>query len=205
MTSGRPIPRVTEYLAALPTGLDSFPSYRAKGSMFRSALEVRSTPRDLTLLPPRIARLFRDPPLSSQWVPETEYVAFSLAMADLHGMSDADFCQYWYDVMLNITDGLYAAALSLVSPVLILRTLASRWGTFHQGVDAIALPTPGGLLIRLTFPTRLFSPLIIDGYVAVFQALISRSRRPAATAKLDGVNVVASTTEATIRLVDFID
>lgn len=198
-------PRLQAFLSGLPQGLDSFPACRAKGSMLRAALELRAIPDGAAALEPRIARLFFDPPPSSAWITEAEYVAFSLAMADLRHMDAPAFTRYWHEVMLHMTDGVYSAALSLLSPSLLLRSMAALWGGFHRGLPLSAATLPGGLLLQMTIPRGLFPPIIFDGFVGVFQALLKRSRRPASRALLEGVLVGPQTTLAKFRLLDFTD
>lgn len=173
--------------------------------MLRAALELCPIPDGAAALEPRIARLFFDPPLSSAWVTEAEYVAFSLAMADLRQLDAPAFARYWHEVMLHMTDGVYSTALALLSPSLLLRSMAALWSGFHRGLPLSATTLPGGLLVQMTIPRGLFPPLILDGFVGVFQALLKRSRRPASRALLEGVLVGPQTTLAKFRLLDFAD
>ena len=58
----------------------------------------------------------------------------------------------------------------------MVMTVASRWGSFHQGTTCAAERVPDGLSITLGWPEGLFPELLVHGYLGVFDALAAHSR-----------------------------
>ncbi len=127
--------RVEVYLRSLPQGLESFPDCRAKASMLHAGLAVRPIPGERRAqVPASLRPLVDTPPPVSSWVSEVEYCALSLAMADLHGWTDEDFGQYWYDLTRKLVESkLYRGLIGMLTPQVALRSAAWRWSAFHRG------------------------------------------------------------------------
>lgn len=177
-----------DYVAGLPAGLRSFPAYRAKASMVRTALEVLPVSPDRPGLPDVLVRNLRHMPQTGTWIAETEWIALCLAIADVHRLDAAGFYRFWYDTMARLTGGLYAAILWFIDPRTVLRRAAVRWAVFHDGLAIEAAARDTSLELRLIYPPTLLPPIIIEqGYVAVWQALVDRSRRPEGKVRLSGV------------------
>lgn len=181
----------TEYVQALPAGLASFPDCMAKASMVRTAFQTLPLNVEQPGLPDLLKTYLSTPPLANAWIPETEYVAVCLAIADAHGLDTAGFQSLWYGSMQRMTKGLYAALLGWVSPHTLLRTLATRWDHFHLGTTAAATALDDSLEICLEYPEPLWPDLIVKGYVSVFQALVDRSSKPDARVRLIAIDTIA--------------
>ena len=183
------LPRVSAYLASLDDGIASWPDYRAKGSLVRAALRVRSIDAStLALAPPRLRALVERPPLDSGWITEVEYCAFSLLVADAHRFDSVAFARFWYDVMTDlVTSKIYATLLRWIEAPMLLRTTAARWGNFHRGLSLTAAATPDGLQVDLAFPAGLVPEMCIAGYTQVWQALIDQSHSRDTLARLVAV------------------
>lgn len=172
-----PLPRLHAYMAGLPAGLQSYPTCKGKASLFRIANElqpVTDLPADL----PELLRPYMRCTLpASQWVPELDYVLFSIAMADLHGWGNDGLRVFWRRVMTHINDSaMYGLLFRFLSARMLITTVASRWSSFHLGTTCTADRTEAGLQITLGFPRGLFTELIVHGYLGVFDSLASHSK-----------------------------
>jgi hypothetical protein len=180
------------YFAQLPNGLASFPDYKAKASMVRTALEVLPVAADAPDLPEVLQRHLRKLPFTSSWIPEAEWIAVCLAMADVHGLDTERFREFWYATMARLTSGVYATVLSWIDPRTLLKRTAERWAMFHQGLEFSTAARGESMELVLRYPTPLLPDIIIDGYVGVLQVLIDRSRKPQGKIRLIGIDTDAA-------------
>ena len=170
-------PRLKKYIETLPAGLSSYSHCQGKASMFAVALKIRP----LASIPPGLPdhlRVYLEtemPP--NRWVRELDYVMFTMAMADIHGFDNAGMRQFWREVMTHINNSaMYGLLFRFLSPRMLVATVASRWGSFHQGTTCKAERTPQGMAVTLGYPKGLFPELILQGYAGVFDALTTHSR-----------------------------
>ena len=170
-------PTQEAYLAALPRGLDAFPTHRAKASLVRTALSLYTfSDEQAAALPERLRQMVEEPPTSNRWVSEVEYIALCLALADAHCWSDQDFARFWYDLTKSLmANALYVGLLGFLTPKLLLRTASLRWASFHKGVELSTRAAPGGLYLDLRFPEGLVPPICTEAYAQVFQATVDFS------------------------------
>lgn len=195
-----PASALDAYLASLPSGLDgSFTDCQAKGSLLRESLVLRPL-RAETALPPSLAQYIARPPLASAWVPETHYVALSLATADQYAMDRAGFIAFWREVMLALTDKTYAVLLGLAHPETLLRGTSARWAQFHTGSTLTAQRNGPHFEVEMRFRKGILPELIVDGYVGVVQGLVDRSRLPQARAERSGLRHEGDYSFATYRI-----
>lgn len=179
-------PLLQGYLDGLPDGLHSYPECRAKASLVRF-VTARCPEGEFTALPPPLAELVRSPPPATGWVPEVQYNALSLAVADLLGRDASGFGALWYAVMDEMVQSpLYRVVLGLVSPTALLKTAAKRWGMFHVGTRLTATTSPDGLSLSIRHPAHLLDSVLAAGYVRVFEVLVAHSRQPKAQVRLEG-------------------
>ncbi len=173
--------RLDAYLRSLPEALDSFPDYRAKASLVRTALAQRPLPENtIRSLPDRLADLASAPPPISSWIGEVEYNAISLAIADAHGWDEVEFGSFWFDVTRSLVGTkIYRRLIGYVTPSIVLRSGALRWSAFHRGVELHTQRSPEGLTLELTAPDGLLPPICGLGYAKVFEAIIEGSSREA--------------------------
>lgn len=178
--------RIDQYFRGLPDGWDSFPEFRAKASLIRTALEVRPAPTSLEAIPEPLRAYFEAPPLPSAWIPEVHYLAFGVAVDDVEGFSDEDFDAYWYEISKKLVQSpLYAGLLGLLTPGVLLRTAALRWSAFHRGIQLRTSKRGGALRLELSYPTGLVPELCARGYKAVFAAVTDTSRSSGEIVQVD--------------------
>jgi len=172
-----PLDRLTAFMATLPAGLASFPTCQGKASLFRIANELQPVVDVPDDVPAHLRPYFQCALPASQWVPELDYVLFSIAMADLHGWDNEGMRVFWRRVMTHINNSaMYGLLFKFLSARMLVTTVASRWSSFHLGTSCSAVRTGKDLEITLGYPRGLFPELIVHGYLGVFDALASHAR-----------------------------
>ncbi len=175
--SARDFPRLHAFMKGLPQATSKYDVCQGKASMFNIALGLHPVVNVPEAMPDQLRRYFtgRLPP--NQWVPELDYVMFSIAMADIHNWDNQGMRRYWFQVMDHINNSaMYGLLFRFLSARMLVTTVASRWSSFHQGTTCRAERTPKGLVMTLGFPRGLFNELIVHGYLGVFDALAAHSR-----------------------------
>lgn len=170
-------PRVDAYLGGLPAGLASYPECLSKASLPLTLLEGLPDPRPSPFdLPEPARRYLLDPP-SRLWVPEVEAMAISLIIADHYEMTDAQYLAWLKVRNLSFLNSLmYRAVMSFLSPAHIVPKAATRWAAVHRGSDLVVnFVGPRDVDMVLTFPPRLFAPILLEHFTAVFEAVLERT------------------------------
>ena len=118
--------RMERYLAGLPAGLDSFPDCLAKGSVLRSTLAQQPIEELASRLPESLRLLVTDPPVDSEWMSETRFVAIYHAVADLRGFTDADILMWARERNRALfRNPAYRILMAVSSPGTLIRGAAS--------------------------------------------------------------------------------
>jgi uncharacterized protein (TIGR02265 family) len=172
MLSEVTLTRMQAYLDALPDGVESYPQYVQKASVYRQFLQEMPSRDLIGHLPPPVERLLTAPLPVSAWVPEVYATALYLAIADVHLPDEREFLAHKLEANRKIlSSALYRILMMVVSPNVALRNTGARWRMFHRG---IALATqelgPQRVEVRMTFPPHLVPPLLVRTYGLVFQA-----------------------------------
>lgn len=129
-------PRVTEYLARLPDGLDSYPECQTKGVVLASALGELPFHDRWDELPERVLTRMRSPPLATEWVPTVLTNAVQCAVADVYHPSDREVLAYNRSRTLKVANSTTYRALARVAGVKILMRGAVRMHSmFQRGTD----------------------------------------------------------------------
>jgi hypothetical protein len=174
------MPLMSDYLAALPDGLDSYPECTAAASMATFNKQARKVILPGEGVPPAIADMLTRRLLDTEWVPEVHYHAMALAIADHHGIDAAGFKDFWFDVMkLIMASAPYRFMFRLLSGEQIVRASAARWRKFHRGPFELDAKADDGVArIVLTYPPHLINEALALGYEGVFAAYgaVSRAR-----------------------------
>jgi hypothetical protein len=110
----------------------------AKGSVVRSVLT--DAPHPLAIadgLPPRLDEILRDPPSASDWLPETELWALTLAIYDTSFADYGGEAAYERWVLGRnlrlFRSPLYRALFAVASPERLFASGAKRMAIFHRG------------------------------------------------------------------------
>jgi hypothetical protein len=175
----REYPRVANYIKRLPRGLDSYPQCKSKASLYRTALQSRPlVGLEGGALPEPITALVRQPLLMSSWMDTPKAMALVLAISDHYRMTEEQHLTWTRELGEALfASRAYRMALSLASPVLLLRGIHLRFGAFHQGVtlELTDVAEKSACLI-MRFPTFLFDPLLVRGFAVSYQVALSHSR-----------------------------
>lgn len=172
-----PLPQLNAYMARLPAGLQSYPTCKGKASLFRLINELQPVVDIPAALPELLRPYLRCTLPASQWVPELDYVLFSIAMDDLRGWDNDGMRRFWRRVMTHIDNStMYGLLFRFLSARMLITTVASRWSSFHLGTTCTAVRAADGVQITLGFLHGLFPELIVHGYLGVFDALGSHSK-----------------------------
>ncbi|MCA9596380.1 MAG: hypothetical protein KC776_23860 [Myxococcales bacterium] len=165
--------RLEAYLEALPNGLSSYPTYTQKAAVYRQL--VGNLPRlpALDALPAELRALVNEPLPVSGWLTEARANALYLALADVRGVSDAQFVDEFYSVNRGVLSSpLYSVLFLVLSPQRLVRGAATRWGSFHRGIRLSIKAQPKQTTVRMEYPAELLPEILARAYVTAFQAAV---------------------------------
>jgi hypothetical protein len=193
-------PRLGDYMRRLPRGLDSYPDVLIKALPVRKALSDKPLPPDPSL-PPAIVRLLTMPLLASTWASSVVVHAMFVAVADHHRMSDTQYVQWALARnRLMLEEKIYHGLFALASPAFLLRGAASRWGTFHRGIE-LSVDRAGDqeASATLRFPSFLLNEMLARGLAAGVQAALEASRAKELRFSVDAITDRSARLSATWR------
>ncbi len=168
-------PELSSYLAELPNGVDSYPSCQAKASLYRSVADARPiAPADIAKLPAALQRLLDHPVPISSWISEVHSHAVLLAIYDRCFSSRQEFAEFAYQRQKVLFGGrIYSVALRVVSPTMLVKTAALRFGMFHRGVGfTVVDPHPGGVKIVIDHPSGVYDEISRVGLCEGLRAVL---------------------------------
>lgn len=180
MTDGGVSPSFERYVTGLPGGLEAFPALVTKGSVVRSLLDGQ--PDDvLRGLPAPVRALAVDPPIDSDWIPETHFAALLHALAEARHLEGRAF-RAWIRLANRslFASPLYRILMAVVSPEALLRHVDRRWNNFHRGSTA-ALDgfADDGARVTLRFPAGVFDGLVLEAFAEAFAAALEAAQAKA--------------------------
>lgn len=165
--------RMTTFLNGLPAGLDSYPNYVQRASVFRAFSTFLPTHGLPELLPAPLATLLAGTYDDDDWLSEAHVTAIYLASADLNVADDREFVAKAFaanQALFNTP--VYKLLMGSLPPTCTFMGAAARWGVFHRGIKLTARleDEPYHGQIRLDFPPGLVPPLISRCYCTAFEA-----------------------------------
>jgi hypothetical protein len=163
------------YLESMPNGVASFADHTQKVAFCRQFADDH--PQLLARaaeLPAEVARLVTHPEPVNAWIAEAQVNALYLGACDLLFADDDGLIDAVYKMNVRVLRGpLYRVMMMVASPKIIMRHAESRWAAFHRGVRLKAeMRGERGALVRMIYPTNLYSPLMARAYSAAFRAAI---------------------------------
>ena len=143
-------------------------------------------------LPEPLLRVVRHPPPMSSWIPETIFVAATLATYDeAFGGEDLSAFEDWVcevDRAL-FRNPVYRILFALISPSRLVALAASRWSAFHRGTTLTILErSPESARLRLDFPDHLFNHVMIVAFMGALRAAALEAGAAKATGHVDSAS-----------------
>jgi hypothetical protein len=175
------------YLAGLPAGLDSFPECLVKGSVLRSTLLQQPIEQLAASLPEKLRNLATDPPVDSEWMSETRFVAVYHAVADVRGYGDAEVLAWARERNRALfRNPAYRILMAVSSPGTLIRGAAMRWSNWHRGTSLeIEGIQDEGVRALLRFPDGLFDMTMLQVFGEAFAAGLELARAPSPSSKVE--------------------
>lgn len=160
------------YIASLPEGLSSHPTFEQKGSIARTLLQAWPEIRAVKGLPAPIAALIESPPLPSAWIPEAHGMSLWLLAADLRCGGDPQaFADFSFRVNETLfKEPMYQVAFRVLGARLTVRAIGAAWSTFHRGIEQRVTLGDALCEVELQHPPRLIAPPLIPSYGAALAA-----------------------------------
>jgi hypothetical protein len=178
------------YVAGLPGGLAAHPGAQVKGSVVRNLLEEQP-PELLARIPVQLQRLVKDPPIDSDWVPETYLGALIHAIGEARGLDERELLGWIRARNRALFSGpIYRMLMMVVSPEAMARHAGRRWGNFHRGTTLeLEGYSDDGVRLVLAFPPGVFDRLLLKVYAEAYAAALeaAHAKDPAVLVEASGV------------------
>ncbi len=171
------LPRTAEYVNALPDGMASYPECRVRADVsnevFRRFPEVLEHPG----ISKEMVSLLRETSRAGEWMPDVHGVVARLLVRDSICESDEEFCAWSHEVAGAVfTRPLFRVLMYVLSPTLVMMGASRRWAAFRRGTTLNADMKGRGGTVELRYPEHLYTPLILEGFVAAFRASLEAAR-----------------------------
>ncbi len=166
--------QMEEYLSELPHGLDSYPEYVQKASVYRKVFTPKLTEKFAPLLPDKLRQLLAEPLPVTAWIPEVFGNALLLVLFENHFLDESRWIAEALETARALFLGpMYRSMMMLLSPELIIQRAPSRWEALHRGIELSAsISTESVASLRLRFPPRLVPRVVALVYGPAFQAAL---------------------------------
>ena len=190
---------LTQYVNALPEGLDSYPRVLVSGVIVLGLLldPVQQLPLGIGL-PSPLEDLIRTPPVASAWVPLVKLCAFHAAVYDFAFADKGGVPAYeeWiFQRNLQLTKNpLYRKILAVESPEALLASYTSgRWSAFYRGPSLHVMNVAKRRAsLRLTHPAYAWPEISRVALGAALRAALVIARAKSATVTSRELSVRAS-------------
>ncbi len=168
------LPLLTAYLESLPSGLESYPEYTQKASVYRQAFRRRYAAALTPVLPAPLARLLTEPLPISAWLPEVHANALFVALYETLYSEEEPFLRDGRETGRKLFNGpLYKILMALTSPAVIVRRAKAGWTAMHRGIALDAqLAGDHAAAVRVTFPHQLVPRVVALTYASAFHAAL---------------------------------
>ena len=153
-------PTVAHYLETLPEGVHSYPDAKIRGGLVGSILQEDRFSDARGALPDVVCDWIEQPPVQSEWIPQVVARVLLRALYDDHFKTREAYLKWAYESQRRVISGpLYKMLFLGVTPERLIKTSASRYGHFHQGLRMEILDrSPNAATGLLHHPPRLCTP-----------------------------------------------
>jgi len=190
------------YLADLPRGLDAYPEFVQKASIYRQVFSRGLSDKLTPILPPPLAGLLTEPLPVSTWVPEVQVNALMIALFEnMYRGDEAQFIEDGLETARKLfRSPLYRTMMMLISPAVIVSRASSRWDALHRGIQLCAsMSSDAGASFRVDFPSRLVPRVVALTYTSAFHAALEAAGAKEVRCSLTSLTPEQATYQATWR------
>jgi uncharacterized protein (TIGR02265 family) len=187
------------YLAELPRGIDSYPQYLHKASIYRQTFSPSLSKALAPLLPLELGRLLLEPLPISAWLPEVHVNALFVAAHDALVPNEREFIERSLATARKLFNGpAYRVLLVMASPEDFVHRAQSRWVALHRGLELNAkMATDNSAVLRIGFPMHLLPRIAALTYIGGFQAALEAAGAKDVRCSLTSLGLEEALYEAT--------
>ena len=174
-------PRAAAYLATLPEGLASYPTYKVRDMVLEPYVEKFAALAGEPGLPTEVADMLAGR-ARGQWMSEVHFQVAHLVVRDRGFADDGPLFEWAQRAASQTFDRpILRNLMRLVSPTLVVLGASKRWSAFHSGSELTAdkvVESGGraGCTARLRYPPHLFAPLFLVTLEHSFSVALAASR-----------------------------
>jgi len=171
------LPLTAAYLAALPQGLDSYPSCRVRTTVTRLIIDRFPHVLDHAGIDRTFVDRLRSSFEQGEWMPETIATAVRALARDTIFASDAEYNGWSFEAAKEVfARPVYRVLMYVLSPSIVVLGASRRWNAFREGTHLSAKPHAKGGDIELKFPPNLFPAFVVGGFGEAFRASLVAAR-----------------------------
>jgi|GEM_PF-505272 len=158
------------YLNRLPEGLNSYPEFRQKASVFRDFLRMLDFDRLLPALPNHEMRQWvQDPPGDNCWISEVHTCAVMAAAVDSCFDDDDGFQDLAFQVhQASLSRPLYRGLMSLLKPSRVMKLGGSTWRFIHEGSSLAVVEVGDRVELILQHPPHAYCDPMVRAQAGAF-------------------------------------
>jgi hypothetical protein len=171
------LPLSAAYIAELPEGLDSYPRCRVRTAVTRLITERFPKLLEHPGIDPTFNVRLRAALDQGEWMPETVGTVTRILTREAAFESDDQYNEWTFQIAQELfARPFYRVLMYVVSPSLVMLGASRRWNAFREGTTLVAKVSGNGGDIALSFPPRLYTPLILEGFGHAFRASLVAAR-----------------------------
>ena len=173
------------YLKQLPQGLESYPQFKLKGSVFRQFMDGIDAKALLPHLPSPLHTWVHEPPGDNGWIPEVHSWAVLAVSVDVVFDSLDAFQAYAYEVNHKAMGRpLYRALMAFISPERAVRVAGKTWSYIHAGSTLEVQELDGKRLeLIIRHPRMAYPQFMLEALGGGFLAVARLAGEPETTVR----------------------
>jgi hypothetical protein len=169
--------RTAAYVAALPGGLDAYPTCRVRTAVTREITDQFPSVLDHPGIDSRVRELLRQSLDRGTWMPDAHGMAVRLLVRDAIFQTDEEYQRWYYEVAARLfAKPFYRVLMYVVSPTLVMLGAEKRWAAFREGSTLTARIDRNVGNLELKFPAHLYPEVTLRGFGEAFRASLAAAR-----------------------------
>ena len=182
------LPLTAAYVAGLPQGLDSYPKCRVRTAVTQLVIERFPHALEHAGVERAFVDRLRAAVSHGEWMPEALGTTVRILTRDAVFASDDEYNEWNFQIAGELfARPFYRVLMYVVSPTLVMLGAQRRWSAFREGTTLSAKPHANGGEVVLTFPARLYTPLVVAGFGQAFRASLVAARARGIKIELEDV------------------